>query len=156
MRTAAHGCRGERGQAVPLVLGLVAVAVVVLLALVPLAQAAQQRAAARNAADAAALAGAAEGEAAAREVAAENGARAGRLARARASTCGWWSRSATPAPRPRRAATAERGAQERERGCPTLDPMPPDEPGAPSPGPRDTGSTATFRRASSRPTLPNR
>jgi Flp pilus assembly protein TadG len=67
-------CQGERGQAVPIVLGLVAVAVVVLLALVPLAQAAQQRAAARNAADAAALAGAAEGEEAAREVAAENGA----------------------------------------------------------------------------------
>ena len=65
---------GDRGQAVPLVLGLVAVAVVVLLALVPLVRAAQQRAAARNAADAAALAGAAEGEDAARDVAAENGA----------------------------------------------------------------------------------
>ena len=64
----------ERGQAMPIVLGLMAVAVVVLLALVPVAEAAQQRAAARNAADAAALAGAAEGEAAAREVAADNGA----------------------------------------------------------------------------------
>jgi len=74
MRTAPARRRGDRGQAVPLVLGLVAVAVVVLLALVPLAHAAQQRAAARNAADAAALAGAAEGEAAARDVAAENGA----------------------------------------------------------------------------------
>jgi hypothetical protein len=67
-------CQDERGQAVPLVLGVVAVAVVALLALVPLARAAGQRTAARNAADAAALAGAAEGEAAAREVAAENGA----------------------------------------------------------------------------------
>ena len=74
MRTTPARGRGERGQAVPLVLGLVAVAVVVLLALVPLARAAQQRAAARDAADAAALAGAAEGEAAARDVAAENGA----------------------------------------------------------------------------------
>jgi hypothetical protein len=64
----------DRGQAVPLVLGVVAVAVVVLLALVPLARASQQRAAARTAADAAALAGAAEGEEAAREVAAANGA----------------------------------------------------------------------------------
>ena len=92
--------RDDRGQAVPLVLGLVAVAVVVLLALVPLARAAQQRAAARNTADATALAGAAEGEAAARDVAAENGARwwdGGQ----RSSTCGWWSRSATPAPKPR-------------------------------------------------------
>jgi hypothetical protein len=66
--------RDERGQAVPIVLGLMAVAVVVVLALLPLAEAAQQRAAARNAADAAALAGAAEGEAAAREVAEDNGA----------------------------------------------------------------------------------
>jgi len=74
MRTRSSRGRGDRGQAVPVMLGLVAVAVVVLLALVPLVQAAQQRAAARNAADAAALAGAAEGEAAAREVASANGA----------------------------------------------------------------------------------
>jgi hypothetical protein len=67
-------CRGERGQVVPLAVALVAVAVVVLLALVPLAHAAQQRTAARAAADAAALAGAAEGEESAREVAAANGA----------------------------------------------------------------------------------
>lgn len=66
--------RGETGQAMPLVLGVIAVAVVVLLALVPLAEGAAQRAQARSAADAAALAGAAEGEAAAREVAAANGA----------------------------------------------------------------------------------
>jgi hypothetical protein len=64
----------ERGQATPLVLALVAVTVVLLLALVPLARASHQRAAARTAADAAALAGAAEGEEAAREVAAANGA----------------------------------------------------------------------------------
>ncbi len=66
--------RGDGGQAMPLVLGVIALAVVVLLALVPLAEGAAQRAAARSAADAAALAGAAEGEGAAREVAAANGA----------------------------------------------------------------------------------
>jgi hypothetical protein len=64
----------ENGQAVPLVLAAVALAVVVLLALVPLAQAAGHRAQARTAADAAALAGAAEGEDSAREVAEANGA----------------------------------------------------------------------------------
>lgn len=64
----------QAGQAMPLVLGVVALAIVVLLALVPLAQAAALRAQARSAADAAALAGAAEGEAAAREVAEANGA----------------------------------------------------------------------------------
>ncbi len=71
-----HDARSDResGQAVPLVMGVIAVAVVVLLALVPLARGATQRAQARSAADAAALAGAAEGEAAAREVAAANGA----------------------------------------------------------------------------------
>ena len=74
MSGGARRCLDERGQAVPVVLGLMAVAVVVVLALLPLAEAAQERAAARNAADAAALAGAAEGEAAARQVAAENGA----------------------------------------------------------------------------------
>lgn len=66
---------GQTGQATPLVLAVVALAVVVLLALVPLARASQQRAAARTAADAAALAGAVEGEPAARAVAADNGAR---------------------------------------------------------------------------------
>jgi Tfp pilus assembly protein PilV len=71
-----HGAheRRESGQAMPLVLAAVAIAVVVLLALVPLARASQERAAARTAADAAALAGAAEGEAVAREVAEANGA----------------------------------------------------------------------------------
>jgi hypothetical protein len=64
----------DAGQAVPLVLAVVALAVVVLLALAPLAEGTAQRAQARAAADAAALAGAAEGEQAAREVAAANGA----------------------------------------------------------------------------------
>lgn len=68
--------RGRRdvGQAVPLVLAIVVLAVVVLLTLVPLAQGARDRAAARTAADAAALAGVVEGEEAARDVAAANGA----------------------------------------------------------------------------------
>ncbi|MFL6205248.1 MAG: pilus assembly protein TadG-related protein [Acidimicrobiales bacterium] len=74
MRPARAQHQDDRGQATPIVLGLMAVAVVVLLALVPLAVAAQQRAAARSAADAAALAGAAEGEGAARAVAEANGA----------------------------------------------------------------------------------
>ena len=62
----------DGGQAVPLVLGVIAVGVVVLLALAPLARAAAERARAQTAADAAALAGAAEGEAAARDVASTN------------------------------------------------------------------------------------
>ena len=66
--------RGEGGQAMPLMLAVIVLAVVVLLALVPFVHGARDRAAARSAADAAALAGAAEGEAAAREVAAANGA----------------------------------------------------------------------------------
>ena len=65
----------EAGQAVPLMAGLIGFAVVVLWALVPLAKAADERARAGTAADAAALAGAAEGEDAAREVATANGAR---------------------------------------------------------------------------------
>jgi hypothetical protein len=59
---------------VPLVLAVIVLAVVVLLALTPLAEGAAQRAQARAAADAAALAGAAEGEAAARALATANGA----------------------------------------------------------------------------------
>ncbi|HLT15883.1 MAG TPA: hypothetical protein VK007_04195 [Acidimicrobiales bacterium] len=66
--------RRDGGQALPLGLAVVALAVVVILALVPLAQGADAAARAQVAADAAALAGAAEGEAAAREVAAANGA----------------------------------------------------------------------------------
>jgi hypothetical protein len=56
-----------------LLVGIVAIAIVVLLALVPVARAVSQKAQARAAADAAALAGAAEGEDAAREVAEDNG-----------------------------------------------------------------------------------
>ena len=65
---------GERGQAVPLILAVVALAVVAMLALAPLGRRADERARAQAAADAAALAGAAEGEGAAREVADANGA----------------------------------------------------------------------------------
>jgi hypothetical protein len=64
----------DRGQAMPLALAVVAFAAVVLLALVPVATAANERARARTAADAAALAGAADGEDAARDMAAANGA----------------------------------------------------------------------------------
>ena len=67
--------RSDRGQAPPLVLGLVALAVLVALAIGPLAELANDRARARTAADAAALAGAADGEATAREVASANGGR---------------------------------------------------------------------------------
>jgi hypothetical protein len=55
-------------------LAVLLIAVVVALGLVPVVHRAQNQAAARTAADAAALAGAAEGEDAAREVAAANGA----------------------------------------------------------------------------------
>jgi hypothetical protein len=65
---------GDEGQATPLVIALIAIAVAVALALGPLTRHAGQRAQARTAADAAALAGAAEGEDAAREVAEANGA----------------------------------------------------------------------------------
>lgn len=64
----------DRGQAVPLVAAMLAVVTVALVALVPVGLALTDRARARSAADAAALAGAAEGEQAAREVAAANGA----------------------------------------------------------------------------------
>jgi secretion/DNA translocation related TadE-like protein len=64
----------DRGQASVLLVGIVAIAIVLLLALVPVARAVSQKAQARAAADAAALAGAAEGEDAAREVAEDNGA----------------------------------------------------------------------------------
>lgn len=74
MRRGSARCRGDIGQAMPLMLAVIVLAVVTLLALVPLARGANERAVARTAADAAALAGAAEGEAAARAVAASNGA----------------------------------------------------------------------------------
>jgi outer membrane lipoprotein SlyB len=64
----------EHGQAMPLVLAVVAFAAVLLFALVPVAEAAHDRARARSAADAAALAGAADGEEAARAMAEVNGA----------------------------------------------------------------------------------
>lgn len=68
------GRRGEAGQASALMLGVLALAIAVLVALVPLAQGAIERSRAQTAADAAALAGAAEGEDAARDIAAANGA----------------------------------------------------------------------------------
>ena len=64
----------ERGQASVLLVGVVAVAIALLMALVPVARAVADATRARSAADAAALAGAAEGEDAAREVAELNGA----------------------------------------------------------------------------------
>jgi hypothetical protein len=67
--------RDERGQVVPLAAAMLALIVVALVALVPAARALEDRARARTAADAAALAGAAEGEAAARRLAAANGGR---------------------------------------------------------------------------------
>lgn len=72
VRASTQRAAHDSGQAVPLVLGVIALGVVVLLALVPLARGAAERAQARTAADAAALAGAAEGESVAREVAAAN------------------------------------------------------------------------------------
>ena len=66
--------RAERGQVVPIVAAVLVVAAVVALVVGELGVAAVHRAQARTAADAAALAGAAEGEAAARSVAADNGA----------------------------------------------------------------------------------
>jgi hypothetical protein len=65
---------GDKGQAAPLVAGLIVVAGVVAFALAPFGEAVIDKAKARTAADAAALAGAAEGEQAAREMAAANGA----------------------------------------------------------------------------------
>lgn len=64
---------GEAGQVVPLVAAVLVVAAVIVLALVLLARGASDRARAQTAADAAALAGAADGEGAARAVAAANG-----------------------------------------------------------------------------------
>jgi hypothetical protein len=66
--------RDDRGQATPFAAAAVALCAVALVALVPAARALDDRARARTAADAAALAGAADGESAAREVADSNGA----------------------------------------------------------------------------------
>lgn len=65
---------GERGQALPLLVVVLLAAVAATLVVAQLGVAALHRARARTAADAAALAGAAEGEAAARALATANGA----------------------------------------------------------------------------------
>jgi hypothetical protein len=65
---------GDSGQVVPLAAALMVLTVAALVALVPAAEALADRARASTAADAAALAGAAEGEDAARRLAAANGA----------------------------------------------------------------------------------
>ncbi len=67
--------RGDRGQAVPLLLGVLALGLVLLIALSRVAVAAVSAARARTAADAAALAGARWGRPAAAQAAADNGGR---------------------------------------------------------------------------------
>lgn len=67
--------RPDAGQALPLLAGALALVVVLLLGLVALGNLADDRARAQTAADAAALAGAAEGRAAAAEVAGANDGR---------------------------------------------------------------------------------
>jgi hypothetical protein len=64
--------RDERGQVLPLAAGVMVLAAAAMLLVVNLGRAANERARARTAADAAALAGAAEGRAAADAVAAAN------------------------------------------------------------------------------------
>jgi hypothetical protein len=78
---------GASGSAVALTLAVLAIATIVLLTLGPLGGAAVTRARAQAVADAAALAGAAEGEQSAREVAAANG---GDLVRWRAAGTDVW------------------------------------------------------------------
>jgi len=68
------GGPADAGQVIPLAAAMVALCCAALLALVPVAGALDDRARARTAADAAALAGAADGEPAARQVAEANGA----------------------------------------------------------------------------------
>lgn len=68
-----RGCEGERGQVMPLVAAMLALATMVLLAMVPVGRALGERTQARTSADAAALAGAASGEDAARRLARANG-----------------------------------------------------------------------------------
>jgi hypothetical protein len=72
--TASRGA-GDRGQAVPLLLGVLAAGMVFLIALTRVGVAAVDAAKARTAADAAALAGARDGQGAATAVAVENGGR---------------------------------------------------------------------------------
>lgn len=71
--TQSDGCRGTKGQVLPLVLVAVLLAGVAGLGLIRVAVASSRRSAVQAAADAAALAGAAEGEDAARRLAAANG-----------------------------------------------------------------------------------
>ncbi len=68
------GPEADRGQVTPLVAAMMAIVMVALVSLVPVGRALADRAHARTAADAAALAGAVDGEAAARALAHENGA----------------------------------------------------------------------------------
>lgn len=72
-RRAVRGGGGDEGQVAPLAALMVGLSAVLLLAFVPVGQLLTARAQARTAADAAALAGAAEGEEAARRVAEANG-----------------------------------------------------------------------------------
>jgi hypothetical protein len=65
--------RTDRGQALPLAAAMLALVAVALVSLVPVGRALGDRARARTAADAAALAGAVEGEQAASDLAADNG-----------------------------------------------------------------------------------
>lgn len=77
MGEASRGCRGpsgDEGQATPLLVAGVGLVAMMLLALGPMGRHLADRAQARTAADAAALAGAAEGEGAARALAEANGA----------------------------------------------------------------------------------
>ena len=66
-----HG-RDQRGQVLPLAAGVIAIAAVAMVLVVHVGRAANDRARARTAADAVALAGAAEGRAAAEGIAAAN------------------------------------------------------------------------------------
>lgn len=73
MRSNGRRVRDDHGQATPLAAAMAAIAVVALMALAPVGRALTSRAQARTAADAAALAAAAEGPPAARPVAEANG-----------------------------------------------------------------------------------
>jgi hypothetical protein len=73
VRVAASARGGDRGQTMPLAAAMVALAAALMLAFVPVGTALDRRTRARTAADAAALAGAADGESAARRLAAANG-----------------------------------------------------------------------------------
>lgn len=72
-RVVASGGGADRGQATPLLIGVVAIAAVSLIPIARLGRAASDAARARAAADAAALAGVVDGPAAARHRAADNG-----------------------------------------------------------------------------------